>query len=46
MPDRVGIRACLCEEHAFSESRVQSGIDRLFKGADERAQKSLEGWLG
>ncbi|MCD6248656.1 MAG: flap endonuclease-1 [Hadesarchaea archaeon] len=45
-PDPDGIKEFLCEEHDFSESRVQTGIDRLFKGARTRMQESLEKWLG
>ncbi len=45
-PDPEGIKELLCEEHDFSESRVQSGIDKLSKGVGEQAQKSLEDWFG
>jgi len=45
-PDPEGIKDMLCEEHDFSESRVQSGIDKLSKGVSEQAQKSLENWFG
>jgi flap endonuclease-1 len=45
-PNPDGIKEFLCEEHDFSESRVQTGIDRLLKGAGERAQESLEKWFG
>jgi flap endonuclease-1 len=45
-PDPEGIKEFLCEEHDFSESRVQTGIDRLLKGQREREQVSLEKWFG
>ncbi len=45
-PNPDGIKEFLCEEHDFSESRVQTGIDRLLKGSGERAQESLEKWFG
>ena len=45
-PDPDGIKRFLCDEHDFSESRVQTGIDKLTKGRVERGQDSLEKWLG
>lgn len=45
-PDPEGIKGFLCGEHDFSESRVQTGIDRLLKGQREREQVSLEKWFG
>ena len=45
-PDPEGIKKFLCAEHDFSESRVQTGIDRLLKGQREREQVSLEKWFG
>lgn len=45
-PDPEGIKEFLCREHDFSESRVQTGIDRLLKGQREREQVSLEKWFG
>jgi len=45
-PDPEGIMEFLCREHDFSESRVQTGIDRLLKGQREREQVSLEKWFG
>ena len=45
-PDPEGIMEFLCQEHDFSESRVQTGIDRLLKGQREREQVSLEKWFG
>jgi len=45
-PDPEGIKEFLCGEHDFSESRVQTGIDRLLKGQREREQVSLEKWFG
>ncbi|MEA1904782.1 MAG: flap structure-specific endonuclease, partial [Candidatus Hadarchaeota archaeon] len=45
-PNPDGIKEFLCEKHDFSESRVQTGIDRLLRGAGERAQESLEKWFG
>lgn len=44
-PDIEAIKEFLCERHDFSESRVQTGIDRLEKGADKRTQESLEKWF-
>lgn len=38
------IKEFLCDNHDFSESRIDTGIERLQKGADERAQESLEKW--
>lgn len=38
------IKKFLCEKHDFSESRIETGISRLEKGASERAQESLEKW--
>lgn len=43
-PDKI--REFLCEKHDFSESRVQTGIDRLLKGKVVKEQVSLEKWLG
>lgn len=43
-PDLDQIKEFLCEEHDFSESRIDSGIKKLEKGANERAQESLEKW--
>ncbi|MBA7606012.1 hypothetical protein ES703_13150 [subsurface metagenome] len=45
-PDPERIKEFLCSEHDFSESRVQTGIDRLLKGQREREQVSLEKWFG
>jgi len=45
-PDPGEIKEFLCQEHDFSESRVQTGIDRLLKGQREREQVSLEKWFG
>lgn len=45
-PDPELIKRFLCEEHDFSESRVQTGIDRLLKGKGEKKQISLEKWFG
>lgn len=45
-PDLDGIKQFLCDEHDFSESRVQTGIDKLVKGRAEHGQASLEKWLG
>ncbi len=44
-PDPERIKGFLCGEHDFSESRVQTGIDRLLKGQREREQVSLEKWF-
>ncbi|KXA92536.1 endonuclease [candidate division MSBL1 archaeon SCGC-AAA259E17] len=43
-PDTDKIKEFLCEEHDFSESRINTGIERLKKGASKRAQESLEKW--
>ncbi|KXA96194.1 endonuclease, partial [candidate division MSBL1 archaeon SCGC-AAA259I14] len=43
-PSPEKIKEFLCEEHDFSESRIETGIKRLEKGAGERAQESLEKW--
>lgn len=43
-PDPDDIKEFLCEKHDFSESRIDTGIERLLKGASERAQESLEKW--
>lgn len=45
-PQPERIKEFLCEEHDFSEARVQTGIDRLTKGARERSQARLEQWFG
>jgi flap endonuclease-1 len=45
-PDPEGIKRFLCDEYDFSESRVQSGVEKLMKGKLERGQASLEKWLG
>ncbi len=44
--DPEGIKRFLCDVHDFSESRVQTGIDRLTKGREKRGQPSLEKWFG
>lgn len=43
-PDSDEIKEFLCEKHDFSESRINTGIERLQKGASVRAQESLEKW--
>ncbi len=43
-PSPEEIKGFLCEEHEFSESRVETGIERLEKGVKKRAQRSLEQW--
>lgn len=43
-PDPDQIKEFLCEQHDFSESRINSGIEKLEKGANEREQESLEKW--
>jgi len=45
-PDPEKIKEFLCEKHDFSESRVQTGIERLLKGLRERKQVKLEQWFG
>lgn len=44
-PDTDAIKEFLCKEHDFSESRVETGVERLKRGADQRAQESLEEWF-
>lgn len=44
-PDPEGIKKFLCDEHDFSDDRVQTGIDKLTKGRGERGQASLEKWF-
>ncbi|MEM2889910.1 MAG: flap endonuclease-1 [Candidatus Hadarchaeum sp.] len=44
-PDPAKIMEFLCEKHDFSESRVQTGIDKLLKGSGERKQVKLEQWF-
>lgn len=41
-PDKI--KEFLCKKHDFSEDRVETGIDRLKQGENERAQESLEKW--
>jgi flap endonuclease-1 len=45
-PDPEGIKRFLCDEHDFSETRVQTGIDKLMEGRAKRDQTSLERWFG
>ncbi len=45
-PDPDGIKKFLCDEHDFSQERVQTGVDKLTKGKAERGQASLEKWFG
>jgi len=45
-PDPEGIKRFLCGEHDFSESRVQTGIDKLHKGREKRGQALIEKWFG
>jgi flap endonuclease-1 len=45
-PDPEKIIRFLCDEHDFSETRVQSGIERLMKGKAKRDQTSLDKWFG
>ncbi len=45
-PDPERIKKFLCDEHDFSESRVQTGIDKLARGLDAHGQTSLEKWFG
>ena len=45
-PDPERIKEFLCEEHDFSESRVQTGIEKFLKGQKEKEQVSLEKWFG
>ncbi|MEM2192357.1 MAG: flap endonuclease-1, partial [Candidatus Hadarchaeales archaeon] len=44
-PDQEGIKRFLCDEHDFSEERVQTGIEKLIKGRQKLRQQSLERWL-
>ncbi len=41
-PDPDGIRKILCEEHGFSEDRIQKSLDALVENA---SQGSLDNWL-
>lgn len=43
-PNPDEIKEFLCGKHDFSESRIETGIERLKKGASKRAQESLEKW--
>lgn len=43
-PEPGEIKEFLCEKHDFSESRIDTSIERLQKGASVRAQESLEKW--
>lgn len=43
-PQPKKIKEFLCEKHDFSESRIDTGIERLERGAGKRAQESLEKW--
>lgn len=45
-PDPDGIKRFLCDEHDFSESRVQTGIEKLTRGREKRGQTVLEKWFG
>jgi flap endonuclease-1 len=44
-PDPEGIKGFLCDEHDFSESRVQTGVEKLMKGKAQRGQTSLDRWF-
>lgn len=44
-PDPEKIKKFLCDEHDFSESRVEVGIGKMTKGQREREQVSLEKWF-
>ncbi len=44
-PDPEAIKRLLCDEHDFSEDRVQTGIDKLLKGKAERGQTTLDRWF-
>jgi len=44
-PDPEAIRRFLCGEHDFSENRVQTGIDKLMRGKEQRAQVTLDRWF-
>lgn len=45
-PDPEAIKRFLCDEHDFSEDRVQTGIDKLMRGKAERGQTTLDKWFG
>jgi flap endonuclease-1 len=45
-PDPEAIKRLLCDEHDFSEDRVQTGIDKLLRGKAERGQTTLDRWFG
>lgn len=44
-PDPEAIKRFLCDEHDFSENRVQTGIDKLLRGKNQRAQATLDRWF-
>jgi len=45
MPDRPKLKEFLCEEHAFSEARVDSALEKLEQKLSERGQQSrLDQW--
>lgn len=44
-PDRDGIIRLLCEEHDFSEERVNTAIGNLEKSLKEFSQKDLSAWF-
>ena len=44
-PDRDGIIRLLCEEHDFSEERVNTAIGNLEKSLKEFSQKDLTAWF-
>jgi flap endonuclease-1 len=45
-PDPEKIKRFLCDEHDFSETRVETGIGKLMEGKAKRDQVSLEKWFG
>jgi len=44
-PDPEKIKEFLCEEHDFSEDRVQKGIEKILRGERRSSQASLERWF-
>ncbi|MEM1689871.1 MAG: flap endonuclease-1 [Candidatus Hadarchaeales archaeon] len=42
-PDKI--KEFLCEEHDFSEDRVEKGIEKITKGLEKSTQTSLERWF-
>ena len=46
-PDYEGIKSFLCDEHDFSEERVEKALQRMREAfSKERGRTSLDSWLG